>query len=127
MQALPPPPSTQKGQSQGKQPAPASPRQEVEVPADLAATYSNYAVIRSSALDMVIDFACLTLNAFRTEICTRMIVSPAGAKMLRQTLEGGLGRYEQKYGPIRPPKQVGDEDKSYGLKLWGNPVSFAMN
>ena len=122
-----PPPRSQK--SNGQQPAPASAGQDVDIPAGLEVIYSNFAVVRSCAVDVVIDFACLPPNVFRTDICARLVVSPAGAKLLLQTLAGALDRFEEKHGRVEPPKNIGGEENGDNafLTLWGPPVPFALN
>jgi hypothetical protein len=121
---LPPPRADNAG---GQQPAPAPTGQQVNIPSDLEVTHSSFAVVRSSAVDVVVDFACLLPNVFKTYVCARVIVSPAGAKLLLQTLAGALARYEDKYGRIRPPENIGGDERSTYLQLWGPPVPFALN
>ncbi len=92
--------------SEQKKPEPR--RINIEIPADLAATYSNLAVISHSPWEFFLDFAQIMPNMpQQARVRARVIIAPTNAKMLLRALEENIARYELQYGeipiPARPP------------------------
>ena len=84
-----------------KQP-PAPQRQiQIELPADLDAIYSNFALITHSPSEVIIDFARVLPNAPKAKVYARVILTPMNAKLLLQALGENLKKFEEKYGDIR--------------------------
>lgn len=84
----------------------APPRQaqiSIEVPADLDAIYSNFAVITHTPSEVIIDFARVLPNTPRAKVCARIINTPLHAKLLLRALSENLERYEQQFGEIKVP------------------------
>ena len=84
-----------------KQP-PAPQRQiQIELPAELDAIYSNFALITHSPSEVIIDFARVLPNAPKAKVYARVILTPMNAKLLLQALGENLKKFEEKYGDIR--------------------------
>lgn len=75
----------------------------IEVPADLDAIYSNFAVITHTPSEVIIDFARVLPNTPRAKVCARIINTPLHAKLLLRALSENLERYEQQFGEIKVP------------------------
>lgn len=100
------------------QPNPAQTQINIELPADLEAIYSNFAIINHSPSEMVIDFARLLPNIPKAKVYARMIMTPLNAKLLLKALQDNLAKYEEKFGEIRLPAEVGFEaqEKTMGFR-----------
>jgi hypothetical protein len=85
--------------------APVPRRLNLEVPADLAATYANFAVITHSPWEVFLDFAQILPNIPKARVQARIVVTPVNAKMLLKALEENIGRYEAQYGEIVLPQR----------------------
>lgn len=84
-----------------KEPAPR--RLNLEVPADLAATYANFAVISHSPWEVFLDFAQILPNMPKARVQTRLVLTPANAKMLLKALQENISRFESQHGEIKLP------------------------
>jgi hypothetical protein len=80
-------------------------RLNLEVPADLAATYANFAVITHSPWEVFLDFAQILPNIPKARVQARIVVTPVNAKMLLKALEENMARYEAQYGEIVLPQR----------------------
>jgi hypothetical protein len=80
-------------------------RLNLEVPADLAATYANFAVITHSPWEVFLDFAQILPNIPKARVQARVVVTPVNAKMLLKALEENIARYEAQYGEIVLPQR----------------------
>ena len=100
------------------QPAQNQPQINIELPADLDAIYSNFAIISHSPSEIVIDFARLLPGAPKTKVLTRIILTPLNAKLLLRALQENLNKYEEKFGEVRTPSDTGFEapDRTLGFK-----------
>lgn len=86
------------------QPQPAQPMQiNVEVPPDLEAIYSNFALITHSPSEVVIDFARILPNAPKSKVYARVLMTPLHAKLLLNALSDNLKKYEAQFGEIALP------------------------
>lgn len=93
---------------QPKQP-PRGPTQiSIEVPPDLDATYTNFAMITHSPSEVIIDFARLLPNTPKAKVCARVLMTPMNAKLLLKALEERLRIYEEQFGPIVIPQGGGE-------------------
>jgi hypothetical protein len=88
-----------------RQQPPAGPRRQIqiELPGELEATYSNFALITHSPSEMIVDFARVLPNAPKTKVYARIIMTPMNAKLLHKALGENLAKYEEKYGEIQAP------------------------
>lgn len=77
----------------------------LEIPADLPATYANFAIISHSPWEIFLDFAQILPNVPKARVRTRLVLTPANAKMLLRALQENIARYEQQHGEIvLPPR-----------------------
>jgi len=101
--------------------APAAPTQtqiNIELPGDLEAIYSNFAIINHSPSEIVIDFARLLPGVPKAKIHARIVLTPLNAKLLLKALQENLAKYEEKFGEVRMPSEMGFEtaERSIGFK-----------
>jgi hypothetical protein len=78
-------------------------RLNLEIPADLAATYANFAIITHSPWEVFLDFAQILPNVPKARVQTRLVLTPTNAKMLLKALQENLARYETQHGEITLP------------------------
>jgi hypothetical protein len=97
---------------------PGQPQINIELPADLEAIYSNFAIISHSPSEIVIDFARLLPGVPNTRVLTRIVLTPLNAKLLLRALQENLSKYEASYGEVRTPNDTGFQapDKTIGFK-----------
>lgn len=90
----------------------------IELPADLEATYSNFAIINHSPSEIVIDFARLLPNVPKAKVHARIVMTPLNAKLLLRALQDNLAKYEERFGEVRVPSESGFEapDRTLGFK-----------
>jgi hypothetical protein len=75
----------------------------IELPPDLDAVYSNFAVIAHTTSEFVIDFACVLPNAPKGKVYARIVTTPTSAKALLRALGENLKKYESQHGEVRIP------------------------
>ena len=75
----------------------------IEVPPDLEAIYSNFALITHSASEVIVDFARVLPNTPKAKVHARIITTPMHAKLLLRALSDNLEKYEAKFGEIKLP------------------------
>ena len=88
----------------------------VELPGELEAVYSNFAMITHSPSEIVIDFARLLPNVPKAKIYSRIIMTPMNAKLLHRALGENLNKFEGQFGEIKTPEHGFGEDKTMGFK-----------
>ena len=100
------------------QPVAAQTQINVELPGELEAIYSNFAIINHSASEIVIDFGRLLPNVPKVKIHARILMTPLNAKLLLKALQENLSKYEEKHGEVRMPPEAGFEthDRTMGFK-----------
>ncbi len=76
---------------------------QLDVPADIKAEYANVVRIAHSPSELVFDFAHLLPGVMPARVCTRVVMSPLGAKLLQRALAENLARYEAAFGEIKIP------------------------
>lgn len=93
------------------QPAPSSPVQQmaIEIPTNLEAIYTNFALITHSPSEVVIDFARVLPNMPKAKVYARMVMTPMNAKLLLKALTENLGKFEAQYGEIVLPTNLADQ------------------
>ncbi len=98
--------------------APAPTQINIELPGDLEAIYSNFAIINHSPSEIVIDFARLLPGIPKAKVHARIVLTPLNAKLLLKALQDNLAKYEEKFGEVRMPSDMGFEatDRSIGFK-----------
>lgn len=78
---------------------------QIELPPDLEATYSNFAMITHSPSEIIVDFARVLPNVPKAKVYSRIIMTPMNAKLLHKALGDNLAKFEEKYGEIKAPDQ----------------------
>lgn len=87
----------------------------LEMPANLTAIYANAAVVTQTHSEIILDFIQVMPNDPRARIQTRVVFTPANAKLLLSALQTNLERFEEKHGPISmPPKPLSLADQLFG-------------
>ena len=81
-------------------------RINIELPADLEATYANLALISQSPSEIIFDFARVMPNSPKSRIYSRIVMTPLNAKLLHRALTESLQKYETSYGTINIPENV---------------------
>jgi hypothetical protein len=76
-------------------------RLDIQVPAELEATYANFALITHSASEIILDFARVLPNTPHAKVHARVILTPMNAKLLHQALGENLSNFESKFGEIK--------------------------
>jgi hypothetical protein len=76
---------------------------QIELPTDLEAIYSNFALITHSPSEIVFDFARVLPNVPKAKVYARIIMTPMNAKLLYQALGDNLAKFEEKFGEIKAP------------------------
>jgi hypothetical protein len=83
---------------------PAAGRVQVQLPADLVPTYSNFALITNSPSEIVIDFAQIMPQVQHARVRARIVMTPLNAKLVLRALTDHLARYESQFGQINVPE-----------------------
>lgn len=90
-------------------------RVNIELPQDLEAIYSNFALITHSPSEIVIDFAKLLPNVPKAKVYARILMTPMNAKLLHRALGENLRKFEDKFGEIKTPEHEFEEEKPIGF------------
>jgi hypothetical protein len=93
------------------EPTPENPPHQmaIEIPANLEAVYSNFALITHSPSEIVVDFARLLPNMPKARVYTRIVMTPMNAKLLLRALSENLSRFEAQYGEIMVPTGLAEQ------------------
>jgi hypothetical protein len=91
-------------------------RVNIELPKDLEAIYSNFALITHSPSEIVVDFAKLLPNVPRAKVYARIVMTPMNAKLLHGALGDNLEKFEDKFGEIKTPEHKFEAEKPIGFK-----------
>jgi len=75
----------------------------IEIPPELQPVYGNLARIAHAPTEFVLDFARFLPGDVKALVTARVILSPAGAKLLLQALTDNVARYEAIFGVINVP------------------------
>jgi|DewCreStandDraft_5_1066085.scaffolds.fasta_scaffold02060_18 hypothetical protein len=102
------------GPLRGPQPGPMP--VNIELPPDLEAIYSNFALITHSPSEVVIDFARILPNTPRAKVYARIIMTPLHAKLLLRALGENLSKYEGQFGEINIPEGGSLADSLFRFK-----------
>jgi len=81
----------------------------IEIPANLEAIYTNFALITHSPSEVIIDFARVLPNMPKARVYARMVLTPMNAKLLLRALAENLGKFEAQYGEITLPTNLADQ------------------
>ncbi len=87
----------------------------LEIPATLNATYANAVIVSQTHSEIVLDFVQVMPNDPRARMQSRVVLTPANAKLFLKALETNLTRFEEKHGEIvLPPQPVSLADQLFG-------------
>ena len=86
------------------------------LPPGLKPLYVNLVRIGHTPMELTFDFACLQPGVDPSEILSRLVMSPVGAKMFLRALAENLARYEVSlpgdttlasslFGGVKPPEK----------------------
>jgi hypothetical protein len=64
-------------------------------------TYANMVMVAHSPNEIILDFARVMPGAPKAKVQSRVIMTPAHAKMLLKTLEENLKKFEKQFGEIK--------------------------
>lgn len=70
------------------------------IPPNLIALYANAALITATKYELILDFAQILPIEPNAKVQARVVMSPAHAKILMQTLQRHLEQYELQHGKI---------------------------
>ncbi|MBN1964318.1 MAG: DUF3467 domain-containing protein [Anaerolineae bacterium] len=82
---------------------------QLEVPADLAALYVNFALITNSMSEIVIDVAQVLPNTPKARVQARVVMTPTNAKLLHKALGESISKYEAVHGEVKVPPTLADQ------------------
>jgi hypothetical protein len=88
-------------------PTPQGPAQmqvNIELPPDLEAIYTNFAMIRHTPSEVIIDFVRILPGNPHAKVQARVLMTPMNAKLLLNALTENLDRFEAQFGPIVIPQ-----------------------
>jgi len=78
----------------------------LEAPEDLQTLYANLVRISHTPSELILEFAHLLPGNAPARICSRIAMSPLGAKLFHRALTENLGRYEAAFGEIKVPGEA---------------------
>lgn len=82
---------------------PKNPLPDFEIPDDLESKYVNFVRISHTAAEFVLDFSLLLPGGGQPSVDSRLIMSPAAAKLFLGAFTENIKRYETKFGEIKMP------------------------
>ena len=90
-------------------PPPAPPPISIELPNNLEAIYTNFALITHSPSELVLDFARVLPNVPKSRVYARVLMTPLNAKLFLRALADNLRKFEAQYGEIVVPTHLADQ------------------
>ena len=74
---------------------------DINLPEEIAkGTYSNLAIISHSNTEFIIDFASIMPGLPKSNVCSRIIMTPQNAKRLLRALADNIYKFEEQNGVI---------------------------
>jgi hypothetical protein len=70
--------------------------------------YANYFEIGHNPFEFYVDFGQYDPQSEKVQMHTRIVTSPAYAKMMEETLSSSVANYEREHGPIPANSDVVD-------------------
>jgi hypothetical protein len=86
---------------------PAGQPMAIEIPPNLDAIYTNFALITHSPSEVLIDFARVLPN-MHARVQVRLVMTPLNAKLLLHALTENLSKFEAQFGEIVVPTHLAD-------------------
>ncbi|MFP4321665.1 MAG: DUF3467 domain-containing protein [Anaerolineales bacterium] len=84
-------------------------RIHIEIPANLQAAYSNLVLIGQTGTEFFLNFSQLAPGVNKSQVHTRIVMSPTHAKLLHRALGENLAHYETQHGEIQVPQSLADQ------------------
>jgi len=88
----------------------------IELPAELEATYANFAVITHTPSEVIVDFARILPGAPRSRVQARVVLTPMNAKLLHRALGQNLEKFEAQHGEIKLADEEFPEPPALGFR-----------
>ncbi len=96
-------------------PLPGQHRIQFELPSNLTVVYANAAMVTQSHSEIIMDMIQIMPNDPRARVQSRVVMTPANAKLFLKALETQLQRFEQTHGEISlPPAAPTLADQLFG-------------
>ena len=87
----------------------------LELPANLNVIYANAVVINQNNSEIILDFLQIMPNDPRARVLSRIVMTPANAKLFLNALGVNLEHFEKTYGVIPlPPQPTTLADQLFG-------------
>ena len=87
----------------------------LELPANLNVIYANAVVINQNNSEIILDFLQIMPNDPRARVLSRIVMTPANAKLFLNALGVNLEHFEKTYGVITlPPQPTTLADQLFG-------------
>jgi len=87
----------------------------LEIPGNLSATYANTVIVTHTYSEIVLDFVQVMPNDPRARVQSRIVMTPANARLFLNALKDNLQRFEDKHGEIKlPPRPISLADQLFG-------------
>lgn len=100
---------------------PQAPSINIHIDEDIAqGTYANIVFVTNSSAEVVLDFARLVPGTQRTQVKSRIIMTPVHAKVFLKSLEESVRRLEAQFGEIKVPGNDSNE-RYFGFRTPGFP------
>ncbi len=88
---------------------------QLELPGNLATLYANGVIVTQTHSEIVLDFAQIMPNDPRARVVSRIVMTPANAKLFLKALTQNLERFESVHGEISlPPQPQSLADQLFG-------------
>jgi len=78
---------------------------QIELPANLTATYANVVIVSHTNSEVILDFTQVMPNDPRARVQSRIVMTPQNAKLFLRALQTNLEMFEKKNGEIILPPQ----------------------
>lgn len=88
---------------------------QLEIPANMSGVHANAVIISQTHSEIVMDFIQILPNDGRARVQTRVVMTPANAKLFLRALTTNLERFETAHGEIDlPPQPTSLADQLFG-------------
>ena len=92
---------------------PTAGRIRVNLPSQLKATYSNFALISHSRSELIIDYAQILPQVAQANVVARVVMTAFNAKLLLRALKDHVDRFEAEHGEIELPEGTSLADQLF--------------
>ena len=85
----------------------------VNLPQQLQATYSNFALISHSRSEFIIDYAQILPQVAQANVLARVVMTAFNTKLLLRALTEHMARFEAEHGEIELPEGTSLADQLF--------------